>query len=71
MRVGCGKRQRRDCQGGRWGPPPNGLEAPVLAEAGKLPLIVVHASGPGTTPNPSARRVSFSELLGPRREAGW
>lgn len=42
---------------------PNGLELSCLAEAGRLRLVVTHASGPGTLPYPPARRVSFSELL--------
>ena len=44
--------------------PPNGLELSCPAEAGKLPLIVAQAGGPGALPYAPARRVSFSELLG-------
>ena len=44
--------------------PPNGLELSCPAEAGRLPLILAHAGGPGAPPYAPARRVSFSELLG-------
>jgi hypothetical protein len=44
--------------------PPNGLELSCPAEAGRHPLIVAHAGGPGTPPYPPARRVSCSELFG-------
>jgi hypothetical protein len=43
---------------------PNGSELSCPAEAGRLPLIVAQAGGPGAPPYPPARRVSFSELLG-------
>jgi hypothetical protein len=43
---------------------PNGLELSCPAEAGKLPLIVAPAGGPGALAYAPARRVSFSELLG-------
>ena len=43
---------------------PNGLELSCPAEAGKRPLIVAQAGGPGAPPYGPARRVSFSELLG-------
>ena len=43
---------------------PNGLELSCPTEAGKVPLIVAHAGGPGAPPYAPARRVSFSELLG-------
>jgi hypothetical protein len=43
---------------------PNGLELSCPAEAGRVPIIVAHAGGPGALPHPPARRVSFSELLG-------
>jgi hypothetical protein len=46
---------------------PNGLELSCPAEAGRLPLIVAHAGGPGAPPYAPARRVSFSELLGRRQ----
>jgi hypothetical protein len=45
---------------------PNGLELSCPAEAGRHPLIVAQAGGPGTAPYAPARRVSFSELLGSR-----
>jgi len=43
---------------------PNGLELSCPAEAGSLPSILAHNGGPGASPYPPARRVSFSELLG-------
>jgi len=43
--------------------PPNGFELSCPAEAGCLPPILAHASGPGALPHGPARRVSFSELL--------
>ncbi len=48
-------------------PPSNGLELSCPAEAGRLPMIVAQADGPGAPPYPPARRVSFSELIGCRR----
>ena len=43
---------------------PNGLELSCPAEAGRVPQILAHPSGPGAPPYGPARRVSFSELLG-------
>ena len=47
--------------------PPNGLELSCPAEAGRLPFILAHTGGPSRLPYATARRVSFSELLGGRR----
>ncbi len=67
MRVSQGRGMQGECRRCvARAMPPNGLELICPAEAGRLPLSVPQAGGPGAPPYGPARRVSFSELLG-----GW
>ena len=50
---------------------PNRLELSCPAEAGRSQPILALDGGPGAPPNASARRVSFSELLGGNDFLDW